>query len=189
MRCYIEVSFFTIFVYPAMELLAISIRDKHNIKSILIEGTQMKLSQLTDDTNCFISNVNSLEILLWTSNDFQQYARFHINVHQTKASYILALRGVHHIPLRLDWSEEVICTLEVLFSGNWNGRYDFKETRILYLRNTLNSWKGRKLRTNGSTTIINILVLSHLIYLACAVYSLLVAMLCTIDNFYFIHVL
>ncbi len=44
----------------AVELLAISIRENDNIRGIIVEGKEIKISQLADDTSCFVRDLNSL---------------------------------------------------------------------------------------------------------------------------------
>ncbi len=53
----------------AVELLAISIRENSKIKGIEIDGCILKITQLTDDTTCFVADILSLSELLFRFKD------------------------------------------------------------------------------------------------------------------------
>ena len=56
-----------------MEILAIAIRKEEKIKGIPIDNTQSaKLSQLADDTTCFLSDEQSGSIILQCLEDFSK---------------------------------------------------------------------------------------------------------------------
>jgi exonuclease III len=144
----------------SVELLAIDIRENKNIEGIVIAGTEIKISQLADDTNCFILNMKSLRLLLLIFEEFRHCAGLSLNVDKTKARYLGSLKGVQEFPLGLDWSEEYVFSLGVVFSGNEADHYDLNyKNRILNMKNTLNSWKCRKLSLKGKVTVINTLAL------------------------------
>ncbi len=110
----------------AVELLAISIRENDNIRGIIVEGTEIKkkkISQLADDTSCFVRDYSSLaEILIF--KDFQQCAGLSVNIDKTKARYLGSLKGVQEFPFDLGWSETKVSLLGVILSGNEKEHYD-----------------------------------------------------------------
>ncbi len=105
----------------AVELLAISIRKNDNIRGIIGEGTEIKISQLADDTSCFVRDLSSLAEILSIFKDFQQYAGLSVNVDKTKA---VSLKGVQEFPFDLDWSKTKVSLLGVILSGNKKEHYD-----------------------------------------------------------------
>ncbi len=75
-----------------VELLAISIRENDNIRGIIVEGTEIKkISQLADDTSCFVRDLSSLAEILSIFKDFQQYAGLSVNVDKTIQKLFLLL--------------------------------------------------------------------------------------------------
>ncbi len=71
-----------------VELLAISIIKNDNIRGIMVEGTEIKISQLADDTSCFVMDLSSLAEILSTFKDFQQCAGLSVNVDKIEARYL-----------------------------------------------------------------------------------------------------
>ena len=58
----------------AVEILASKIRQNKDIKGLLFGGIEIKISQLADDTTCFIKDENSLKYLIETFNIFNKCA-------------------------------------------------------------------------------------------------------------------
>ncbi len=111
-------------IFMAVELLAISIRENNNIRGIIVEGTEIKISQLADDTRCFVRDLSSVAEILSIFKDFQQCAGLSVNVGKTKARYFGSLKGVQEFPCDLDWSETKVSLLEVILSVNKKEHYD-----------------------------------------------------------------
>ena len=155
----------------SVELLAICVRENKNIRGIRIKDTEVKITQLADDTTCFVSDVNSVSEILNLLHNFHKCAGLKVNVEKTKAIYIGSLKGKKDIYFNLDWSEKHIISLGVTISGNEQEHYDhnFKK-KLLNLRNLLNSWKSRNLSLKGKVTVINTLALSSLLYLASVIH-------------------
>ncbi len=97
-----------------VELLAISIRENDNIRGIIVEGTEIKISQLADDTSCFVRDLSSLADILSIFKDFQKCAGLSVNVDKTKARYLGSLQAVQEFPINLDWSETKVSSLGVI---------------------------------------------------------------------------
>ncbi len=147
----------------AVELLAISIKENDNIRGTIVEGTEIKISQLADDTSCFVRDLSSLAEMLSIFTDFQQCAGLSVNVDKPKARYLGFLKGVQEFPFDLDWSETNVYLLGVILSGNDKEHYDLSlKKRILNMKNLLNSWKCRNVSLKGKITIVNTLTLSSL---------------------------
>ncbi len=94
-----------------------------------------------------------------------------MNVNKTKARYLGSLKGVQEFPFDLDWSETKVSLLGVILSGKKKEHYDLHlKKRILNMENLLNSWKCRNLSLKGKITIVNILALSSLLYIASVIH-------------------
>lgn len=81
-------SFVSFFISLAVELLAISIRKNNQISGIKIGDTEIKISQLADDTTCFLKDVFSAQILLDSFNDFEKCSGLKVNFSKTEATWI-----------------------------------------------------------------------------------------------------
>ena len=154
----------------AIEILAHHIRKNNDIKGIPVFDSEIKLSQLADDTTCFLSDHNSLEKLLDTFNDFSHCAGLKINFEKTNAKYIGSLRDSDYYPHGLSWIKGHVESLGIVHTqtDTDNYMYNFKP-RIKTLENTLNVWRQRNLSLKGKVTIINSLALSPLIYVSSVV--------------------
>ena len=72
----------------AVELLAISVRKNSNIKGIDVGDDIIKISQLADDTTCFLSDLNSARHLLQELQNFERCSGLKCNVDKTIARWI-----------------------------------------------------------------------------------------------------
>ncbi len=117
----------------AVELLVINIRENDNIRGIIVEGTEIKISQLADDTNCFVSSIAEI---LSIFKDFHKCAGLSVNVDKTKARYLVSLKGIQEFPFDLNWLETKVSLLGVILSGNEKEHYDLNlKKRILNMKN------------------------------------------------------
>jgi hypothetical protein len=156
----------------AVELLAIGVRENKNIRGIEIGGSILKISQLADDTTCFVSDVSSIKEIFSMFKQFRQCAGLKINVDKTKARFIGSFQDREDAPLGLDWSEKNIHSLGITLSGNETDHYDLNfKKRVLNLKSLLNTWKCRKLSLKGKITVINNLALSPILYVASVIHT------------------
>ena len=72
----------------AVEILAHKIRTDKNIEGIKIGDQTIKISQLADDTTCFLNNIQSLDAALTLFARFSKCAGLKLNVEKTKAKYL-----------------------------------------------------------------------------------------------------
>ena len=110
----------------------------------------MKITQLADDTNCFVKDQTSLCHLLDICKQFQCCAGLKMNVDKTKAKIL----GPEPMPpddlYGLDWTEDAVNTLGVVLSGNETDHYIlFYKKRLKTMKNLLSSWKCRYLSLKG----------------------------------------
>ncbi len=78
----------------------------------------MKITQLADDTTCFVADIPSVKEILVMFKCFKLCAGLTINTDKTKANYIGSLKGRFEAPLGLDWTEANIHCLGIVLSGN-----------------------------------------------------------------------
>ena len=151
----------------AIEVLAHHIRKNDNIKGIPVFDKEIKLSQLADDTTCFLSDLHSLEWVLKTFERFSLCAGLRINVEKTKAKYIGSLVDYDHFPHGLSWIKDNIETLGIVCTTTDYENYMFNfKPRITTLKNVLHLWRQRSLSLKGKITVLNSLALAPLIYVS-----------------------
>ncbi len=107
----------------AVELIAIGIRENPKIKGIEINSSILKITQLVDDTTCFVADIPSVKEILLMFKCFELCVGLQINTEKTKAYYIGSLKGRVEAPLGLDWTEANIHCLGIVLSGNEDDHY------------------------------------------------------------------
>ena len=105
----------------AVETLSSKIRE--TIKGILINGTEIKISQLADDTTCFIRDKYSLKHLLSLFARFKCCAGLSINVEKTVAKPLGIFQPESNSLCGLDWTTQNVTTLGVTIPANEEDHY------------------------------------------------------------------
>ena len=155
----------------SVEILACNIRQNKCINGLKINDIEIKLSQLADDTTCFIKDEKSLDHLLKTFNIFNECAGLRINVDKTSARCLGGFSPSEDKLMGLNWTQEPVYTLGVNISGNECDHYTLNfMPKIIKMQELLKSWKCRYLSLKGKVTVINTLALSQLIYLCSIIY-------------------
>ena len=90
----------------AVELLAISIRNNSNIKGISINGDEVKISQLADDTTCFLADIQSAKHLMTLLQKFEKCSGLKCNQDKTIARWIGASKNNPPGDLPVLWSRD-----------------------------------------------------------------------------------
>jgi hypothetical protein len=154
-----------------VELLAISIRGNKDIMGIAINDREIKISQLADDTSCFVTDTESVKHVLEVFRKFRLCSGLKVNVDKTKAKCLGNMKMPSDNLFGLDWSSQDVYSLGVTITGREEDHYllNFKK-RLKNLENQLKSWKGRNLSLKGKITVINTLALPPLIYLASVIH-------------------
>ena len=149
----------------SVELLAINIRNDKGISGIKIEEREIKISQLADDTTCFLSNLESVNQIIKIFDEFYVCAGLRVNLEKSKAYYIGSLKGTNSYCYGLDWTDQPIQSLGIVFATNDNDHYilNYKK-RIKSLNSLLQMWSQRRLSLKGKVTVINNLALPSLLY-------------------------
>ena len=149
----------------AVEILAIRIRNSENIKGLLIDELEVKISQLADDTTVFLRDTDSIKHLFDLLENFKLSSGLKANIDKTKFYSI----GPKEIPnshtANIVFEKTPIKLLGLTVTNDKN--IDLEENfipRINAIKNILKHWSRRKLSLKGKITIINSLALSQLIY-------------------------
>ena len=66
----------------ALEILLIQIRENADIKGIIIDETEIKLSAYADDGSFFVTDVQSLEMISVMCNQFREFSSLKLNLEQ-----------------------------------------------------------------------------------------------------------
>ena len=144
-----------------------AISTDNNVRGICIHNTEIKITQLADDTTCFVKDKDSIQSLITIFKDFKKCSGLKMSLDKTKAKVI----GPEPLPtdslFGLDWTCEHLHTLGVTLTGIETDHYilNYKK-RLKNMKNLLATWKFRKLSIKGKITVINTLAISPLLYLA-----------------------
>ena len=66
------------------EIIAIKIRENNEIKGIIIDNVEIKLSLMADDTTLFVSNITSLERAIEEFQTFNTCSGLKLNIDKTE---------------------------------------------------------------------------------------------------------
>ena len=150
----------------AVELFAILIRKNRNIKGITVGNTELKISQLADDTTVFLSNFESVRNVLNLAEEFYQMSGLRLNKGKTVAKCIGTLEqyGCNN-EYQLLWTKGPIQTLGITISNDADTI--MKENflpRLKVFDNLLNIWHCRGLSLKGKVTVLKSLAVPQLLY-------------------------
>ena len=159
-----------------VEVLAIKIRNNNKIEGIRIPNydkvnkTEIKISQLADDTTLFVDSIQSGNEAMKEVTAFGMYAGPKLNFVKTQT---LALNGdFQECVDGLQWSEEPVKYLGVFMSiKNENLEHLNWFTKLDKIKRIVNMWKMRNLTYYGKITIIKSLLISQIVYVCNCIYS------------------
>ena len=152
------------------EVLSHMIKKDKDIKGILINNKEFKLSQYADDTQIFLDGTEiTLRKTLEKLNTFYLMSGLKLNIDKTKAIWI-GSRNKSNRRLckeyKLDWNQEPFKILGVTFTPEVFDIWDKNATDILKkVEYTIKAWSKRKLTLLGKITIIKSLALSKFVHL------------------------
>ena len=128
----------------AIEVLAYRIRDDKEIKGILIDEEEIKLTLFTDDMTCFLRDAASYHCLLAQLQLFSKFSNLRVNNDKTE---IFAI-GRHHLD-RTKYRytlRKAIKILGIVFDYHTPSRMKANFDSVLKsIKDTLNMWKWRGL--------------------------------------------
>ena len=152
------------------EILGKMVRKNNDIKGIIINGKEYKLSQYADDTQLILDGTEkSLKAALDLLKTYYIMSGLKINVDKTRALWIgssCGSSGKLCEEYALDWFQEPLKGLGVTFSPLVFNIWDLNVQEILLkVKHILSQWSKRKLSLSGRITIIKSLALSKFVHL------------------------
>ena len=152
------------------EVLSHMLRKDKDIKGIIINNKEYKLSQYADDTQIFLDGTEiSLRKTLEKLHTFYLMSGLKLNIDKTKAIWIGAAsksknRLCHEY--NLDWNQEPSKVLGTIFTTEVFDIWEKNATAIFKnVEQTIKSWSKRKLTLLGKITVIKSLALSKFVHL------------------------
>ena len=92
----------------------IEMRSNVKIAGVKIGGNSVKLSAYADDTVFFTLDINSLWLILNTSDKFEEYSSLKLSVKKCQAFCIESAKGRQDAPINCNWVNLVEGELLVL---------------------------------------------------------------------------
>ena len=105
----------------ALEVLLIQIRENANIKGIIIDETEIKLSAYADDGSFFVIDVQSLQLIFLMCNQFREFSSLKLNLEKSEACWIGKAKGREDKPIDCNWIN--LCNDKIRILGVYNS-YD-----------------------------------------------------------------
>jgi hypothetical protein len=154
------------------EILGILIRNNKDIKGIIMECEEYKLSQYADDT-CIISDGSpeSMDGILRELDFFANISGLKINFSKTNMVWIgskqFSKDVIHHSRWKMNWNNTNFEMLGIKFSVNlWEMTEINYTPKLSDIQKLIEQWKRRKLTPLGRLSIIKSLLIpkiNHLI--------------------------
>ena len=149
----------------AVELLAWKIRKSADIEGIVINNTEIKVSQYADDTTLLLKNQGSVERTFELLAQFKEISGLEINRQKTNAMWLGRHRNKRDPVCEIEACSKVKI-LGMWFSASEQCVDDNVAPVITNIKNTINSWSQRNLTIKGRIVITKTLLASKLVYLA-----------------------
>ena len=149
----------------AVELLAIHIRANPRIKGITIGSEEIKLSQLADDTTCFVLDEESGNAVLEFLQNIEDCCGLKVNLDKTECIWIGSNTGREPGNIPAKWSAGDFATLGVKFLRNEQDmQFENFNDKFQLMHDVLNIWKMRDLSLIGKILVVKTLGISKLVY-------------------------
>ena len=87
----------------ALEILLIQIRENADIKGIIINETEIKLSAYADDGSFFVTDIHSLQAIFFICNQFREFSSLKLNLEKSEACWIGKAKGREDKPIDCHW--------------------------------------------------------------------------------------
>ena len=147
-----------------VETLGCYIRNCKTIKGISVQGKNIKISQLADDTTLILQNENSLVKVMELLKNFQPISGLKTNIDKTQA-FVIGKHTKFKNNYNLKWCRGPIKMLGISICDTEKENYIHNfEPKLKKIEAIFRVWKQRKLSLKGKITIINSLAGSLLVY-------------------------
>ena len=153
----------------AAEIMATAIRQNQNIKGIKLpdNNTELKISQLADDTSIFISDKESVNKVLEEVEMFGNMAGPKLNTEKTIGIWLGKWKDNKDEKSSIHWSSDPVKTLGVYFGHDINAVEKLNwENKISKATTCLKKWQSRKLSLTGRILLAKTFGISQFIYIA-----------------------
>ena len=149
----------------ALELLAIRIRNNRKIKSININGTEIKLSAYADDISLFVTDVNSIKEIFLELYLFSKISGLHCNKDKTECLRLGKSNMEHGRELTVKWVDD-ICITGITFCRDGINIKKNTDCIIEKIEGQLDKWKIRYVSLIGRAQIIKTYAYSQVRFLS-----------------------
>ena len=152
----------------ALEVLLIQIKENNDIKGIIINNTNIKLSAYADDTYFLASDVISLQYIFKTCEIFQQFSSLKLNLDKSHACWIGVAKRKSETPINCHWvnlqMDKIVvlgtyCSYDLLLVEKYN-----LLNLVSAVNESINMWGCRGLTLAGRILIFKSLALSKVLY-------------------------
>ena len=153
-----------------IETMALAVRQNNDIKGIPVEGKEVKISLLADDSTCFLDgSLSSFDHLFDLLDNFAVCSGCKLNISKSEAIWVGAKRGSQIKPYSengLIWKTDTFKTLGVVFSLDVSKVFTLNyKPKLKSIEATLNCWRARNLSLIGKICVVKTLLLPQLLYL------------------------
>jgi hypothetical protein len=146
----------------AVEILSIHLRKNHEVKGVVINKMEIKLTQLADDTTLFLEDKHSLSIALKALQAFYENSGLKLNYSKTEVLPIGIHNDLHKFPVKV---VQKSYSLGIWYFNNVDTIIaENHQIKLAELEKIFNKWKSHKLSLYGKTTVIKTLATSKLLY-------------------------
>lgn len=151
------------------EIMALNLRKANNIKGIKVKTelgyTDIRISQLADDTTLFLKSktdiINALDII----KIFGIFSGLELNKKKTEAMWIGKQKASKETVTEINWSFKPIKALGIYFGHDKQKCEELNwQNKIEQCKTILNNWSKRKLTFYGKIQIIKTIVIPKLTY-------------------------
>ena len=134
-----------------------------NIRGITVAGTEKKVGGYADDTQCFVSSVESLGHLLSEVRLYERASGSRLNQAKTEGLWLGRWRGRQDKPYGFTWKSTRLKVLGVWIGDGTCGGANFAEQYVA-IKAKLRSWQVRPLSELGKVRVANMFLYSRLWY-------------------------
>ena len=152
------------------EIMACMIRENVNIKGIIFNDKEIKLTQYADDSEIILNgDRQSFEETIQVVQLFGSVSGLHLNARKTNSIWLGSRRNsqvrfMQHLDIQ--WNPEIFKILGILFSNDTSDCFEINyRGKLVEIRNMYKIWSKRQLTPLGRLAILKSLILSKLIYL------------------------
>ena len=146
-----------------IEVLAVRLKENHNIKGINICNIETKISMYADDVTLFLADKSSADEALNTITNFERMSGLKLNLMKSQLMWLGKNKNssvpiINLVPVRK------VKILGVFFSATESCDSENAGTIAKSINNTLGAWQQRSLTIKGRITVTKALIISKLVY-------------------------